>query len=407
MSDNRLRSMAVGMLATVMIAGMIVFVLVLAGREAQYDGWGFRGFPSLLAVPFAFTGFFILKRLPRHGVGWVFLLLGFTSSVQGLLFEYMLYSLVLYPETIPGGLQVAWLLESYWVGIIFLVGLLLLLFPSGSFTSPQWRRYALWIFALLAVFVSIMSIMPGKMDSSFAELENPYGWEALRPISETLKKTTSLVFLVCFGPPVVGLIGRFRTAKGVERQQYKWFVYAAVIMVVTGMFTASSQLLGLQIIFILTILLLPIALGNAVLRYRLYDIDFIIRRTLQYALLTGLLVLIYFTIVILFQNLLENLTGDQSQVGIVISTLAIAALFNPLRLRVQEVIDRLFYRKRYDAELALSKFSATARDEVDRDRLSIALLAVVEETMQPESASLWLVLSDHTSISGEIAGKAS
>ena len=191
--------------------------------------------------------------------------------------------------------------------------------------------------------------------------------------------------------PLVSLVIRFRRAVGIERQQYKWFVFAAALILVISIFTGISEnSFVLQLLFIISILLVPLALTVAVLRYRLYDIDLIIRRTLQYSLLTGLLVMVYFGSVVILQSLVENLAGEQSPLVIVLSTLAIAALFNPLRTRVQDFIDRRFYRKKYDAQHALAQFAATARDEVDVDQFTAALLNVVEETVQPEQVSLWI-----------------
>jgi hypothetical protein len=190
------------------------------------------------------------------------------------------------------------------------------------------------------------------------------------------------------------LFVRFRRARGVERQQIKWLFFASALFAVvyiptffTGSYTTANNIW--DTLFVLGILAIPIAIAIAILRYNLYDIDLIIRKTLQYALLTGLLALVYFGSVVLLQSLVENLTGQQSQFVIVLSTLAIAALFNPLRLRIQDFIDRRFFRKKYDAEKMLANFAAIARDEVDMDKLTAALLGVVEETMQPESISLW------------------
>ncbi|MFN2152780.1 MAG: hypothetical protein ACK2T5_14345, partial [Anaerolineales bacterium] len=194
---------------------------------------------------------------------------------------------------------------------------------------------------------------------------------------------------------VISLFVRFHRARGVEREQIKWLFYAAAVFAlfylpsfIGNTYSENDNLWNMLLPIGMSTF--PIAIGIAILRYRLYDIDIIIRKTLQYAILTGLLALVYFGNVILLQSLTENLFGEQSPLVIVLSTLAIAALFNPLRSRIQDFIDRRFYRKKYDAEQALAQFAATARDEVDMDQLNAALLQVVEQTMQPESVSLWL-----------------
>jgi threonine/homoserine efflux transporter RhtA len=195
---------------------------------------------------------------------------------------------------------------------------------------------------------------------------------------------------------VLSLLYRYRSADHREQNQIKWLLYAAgffVLNLVLGFLWGELgnqwASLGTALLF-LSIMLMPIAIAIAILRYRLYDIDVIIRKTLQYALLTAFLALVYFGSVIFLQSLTENLFGEQSPLVIVLSTLAIAALFNPLRTRIQDFIDRRFYRKKYDAEQALAQFAATVRDEVDMQKLSAWLLELVEESMQPEKTSLWL-----------------
>jgi hypothetical protein len=195
---------------------------------------------------------------------------------------------------------------------------------------------------------------------------------------------------------VVSLFVRYRRAREIERQQIKWLLYAAVLFVliysVTGLPSDSSSPLTSILNFLsdLTLLAIPIAIAIAILRYRLYDIDILIRRTLQYSLLTGLLALVYFGSVVLLQGLLSTFDEQASPLVIVVSTLLTAALFNPLRHSLQNMIDWRFYRRKYDAEQALVQFAITARDEVDQEHLTAALVGVVQETIQPEKASLWL-----------------
>jgi hypothetical protein len=195
---------------------------------------------------------------------------------------------------------------------------------------------------------------------------------------------------------VASLFVRYRGAQIDEREQIKWLLYAgalfAFVYTLTAITSGDFNSLGwVDLLFVLSILTIPTAITIAILRYRLYDIDIIIRRTLIYGVLSLLLVVVYFISVVLLQQAFRAITGQDSPVAIVISTLVLAALFNPLRRRVQETIDHRFYRRKYDAQQALSAFAATARDEVDLERLQVELVSIVQETMQPEQTSLLLI----------------
>jgi len=220
-------------------------------------------------------------------------------------------------------------------------------------------------------------------------IDNPIGIEGMPPVEQH-----PLFGLLAIGV-AIGLLGataavlvRFRRSRGVERQQLKWFLYAVALTPASPIFGSIPLVGGLLLGFV--IIALPVAIGVAVLRYRLYEIDIIIRRTLIYGMLTVSLILVYFGSVVIFQGYFQVITGEKSQLASVISTLVIAALFSPLRRRLQQVIDRRFYRRRYDAEQTLASFGVKLRDEVDLDGLSEHIVVVVQETMQPESIFLWL-----------------
>jgi hypothetical protein len=362
-------------------------MMAINGRSAPYSGWGFRGFPSVMTLPFATVGVVILSRHPRHAIGWVFLGFGAFAAIQALLFEYMIYGLTLFPGQLPGALTVAWILNSYWLLLLVLMALLVLLFPDGRLPSRRWRLFV-WMIVAGVVAMSIWNAFtPGPLDSSIYTLENPYGLETLAPLTDLFNVIIVILLLFAFGIPLVSLILRIRRSQGQQRQQFKWFVFAAALLLIASP-SGPSELLIVQSLFIAAVLFLPIAVGIAILRYRLYDIDLIIRRTLAYSVLTGLLVLFYLGSVVLLQSLFRALVGGTSPLAIVISTLGIAALFAPLRRRVQDFIDRRFYRRKYDAAQTLDRFAATARQEVELDTLTAELVQVIEETVQPEHVSL-------------------
>jgi hypothetical protein len=272
----------------------------------------------------------------------------------------------------------------------------LLLFPNGRLLTPRWRGVA-WLGALWIVVASLfLALVPGPIvNLPFAG--NPFGWQVFSLAGSTTGAERGSpwiwaalgIGLVPMGATVMSLILRFRLAHGKLRQQIKWIAFAAIFVPLAGIAGQFDHFLAdLFVAFAVTI---PyIAIAAAILRYRLYDIDVIIRRTLSYTLLTGLLAFVYFGAVVLLQYLFVAATGQRSPVAIVLSTLAIAALFTPLRTRVQTFIDRRFYRRQYSARRTLARFAASARDEVELEALMTELLHVVQTTLQPTHTSLWL-----------------
>lgn len=315
----------------------------------------------------------------RRSADWIAMFVSLFLVIFGVNFSVQAQA------TLAANVQTAW----YWSHTVLIglgwasLSLLLYLFPDGRFV-PRWTR-------LLAVFVVASNLFLDAYPAAFSSLPP---W------------VLSAIYLINGGSGVVAQIYRYVRLSGpVQRQQTKWVVFglAATVLVLLGRdmpllifpsFSASSSpyFLLFTYIYPLGFLLIPLTLGIAILRYRLWDIDILINRTLVYVTLTALLALLYFGFVLALQALFKGIAGQvgASPLVIVISTLIIAALFQPLRQRIQKIIDRRFYRRKYDAIQTLAAFNATLRNEVDLSRLSEQLVAVVEETMQPASVSLWL-----------------
>ena len=347
------------------------------------------------ALSYLIVGGLIASRHPENSIGW-FLLAGlFTLSAQEFMRWYANMGLEMQPGSLPAVEVFAALTNGMeYIGYTLLLIFPFLLFPTGRLLSQRWLP-VLWL-AWFAVIIQFLEVFrPGPLDY-FPEWDNPLGIEQLAGYYEISGALIDILIAALFFICSVLLILRYRRAAVIERQQIKWFAFAASIvsvgliisLILTPLPPMVETVLGLSIY---SSLLLAYAI--AILRYNLWDIDLIIRRTLQYTLLTGLLALVYFGTILVLQNLVVRLTGQGSPVVIVISTLTIASLFNPLRTRVQEFIDRRFYRQKYDAGRALAQFSVIARDEVDLDNLTNSLLDVVQETLQPEATSLWLISS--------------
>jgi hypothetical protein len=357
--------------------------------------------PPLLFV-FVAVGALIVSRHPRQPIGWIWILLANFAILDYFAWGYAYYGYIAHPDSLPGvAAMIVWLylLVRGTFGLL-LFTLLLLLFPNGQLPSRRWRLLA-WITLGVVSVATLASAVAPKPFGYFPFPTNLLAvGEPARAALGRLREIAAIVIPLCVAAAALSLFIRLRQARGVERQQLKWFVYAAAFMP-PGIFvirlgmsrqaSAPSQesLLGIGIFFI-GLAGLAVASAIAIFRYRLWDIDIIIRRTLIFGLLTGTLALVYFSSVVLLGQVFQTLTGQQSPLAIVLSTLAIAALFSPLRRRIQNIIDRRFYRRKYDAQRTLANFAAVSRDHIDLNELSAVLLRTVQETMQPEHLSLWL-----------------
>jgi len=354
---------------------------------------------ALLAYPT--VGAIVASRRPKNLVGWILCGIGLLFGVKAFAEAYAYYALAAGPGALPGGMYMAWFsAELLWLPGLFLgSALLVLLFPNGRLLSGSWRAVVWLAVGGSAITALLFATSPGRI--SPYRISNPFGIEGnLRSILELLGDLGMATLLVCCVLAVISVFVRLQSAEGEERQQIKWFAYAAAVLLSTfflglplaGVIAAIGLGWAAPIPLVIGVLAIPAAVGVAMLRYRLYDIDVVINRTLVYGLLTLMLALVYFGGVTATQALFTVLTGqeEQPQLSIVISTLVIAALFTPLRQRIQSFIDRSFYRRKYDARKTLEAFSAKLRNDSDLDALSDDLVGVVRETMQPAHVSLWL-----------------
>ena len=358
------------------------------------------GGPSIAALPtetvsFSVVGALIASHRPENPIGWIFLAEGFCYGLLAAGDQYAIYALLTNPGALQLGAEASWLGQWIWApGLGLSLVFLPLLFPDGHPPSHRWRPVA-WLGALsisLTVVSSMILLWPERGPALVTGNESPS--HVVQVLVDFI--AVPMLFVAGLGA-VISLFVRVRQARRDERQQIKWFVSAAALTLVWITVFGQSTLRGLPgaivaLSSLLVIPSIPIATGIAILRYRLYDIDLIINRTLVYGSLTVMLALLYFGGVSAIQALFGALTGheEQPQLAIVVSTLVIAALFNPLRQRIQSFIDRRFYRSKYDAAKTLEAFSAKLRDETDLDALSDELTSVVSETMQPAHVSVWL-----------------
>jgi hypothetical protein len=347
---------------------------------------------SMVAVGYSTVGAIVASRLPESPIGWLFCAIGLIFGVSHFSAEYAAYALVAPSRSLPAGEVCAWLTSWVWVGGLGLIVFLDLLFPNGRLPSARWRWFARFTAIVLLPAAILGALSPGLILSS--TLDNPLGIEGLPNASKEIE--AFMYALVAVGAS--SMLARLRHAGTIERQQIKWFAYATAVAI-SGVILKNTVYPPVGVMWVWWVGLVlttvgvvssPVAMGIAIFRYRLYEIDTLINRTLVYAPLTALLVALYFGAIVLLQSVFVALTGEQSTLAVVASTLLIAALFNPLRRRIQSLIDRSFYRRKYDAAKTLEGFSLKLRDETDLEALSDDLVGVVRESMQPAHISLWL-----------------
>jgi hypothetical protein len=379
----------------IVLAGLVLRVLG-AGHETPADSFGLSGYGGLAfaaaSLAFVTVGALVLARVPANRIGWIFCLTGVILGFGDFVFLYADRALFIAPDRLPAGATAAWLQNFGLPPAFGLLGVALLLFPDGRLPSARWRP-ALWL-ALAGIGLNVIgyALRPGPLDEPFAVVSNPLGIAGTFELMDALSGLGWMFMGASVGLAAVASSIRLRRSRGLERAQLKWLAFAAAItgtavvadvasyfVVATGISEIRTAILGLGFA------VFPLAAGAAILRYRLYDIDVVINRTLVYGALTATLAGAYLASVLVI-----GLAVGKSDLAIAASTLAVAALFRPARAAIQAAVDRRFYRRRYDAARTLESFGARLRDEVDVEAVGSELRSAVRDTVQPAHLTLWI-----------------
>jgi hypothetical protein len=349
-----------------------------------------KDIPPVLGLVCAATiGAVVASRRPAHPVGWLLLALGLSLCAMGLAYGYINYG-----ATHPGAAPAAGLVARWMPTAIVLAGVclgsVLLLTPTGTLPSPRWRWWVGIIVATVVALLVVVTLAPGPGGRLVQPVASPQDLRAFEGVPLVAYQAAMAVTDLAQVAAAASMVVRFRRARGIERQQLRWVALATVVLALLIVAVIAALAVGrfdlAAIAGSLSVVILPAAVGAAVLRYRLYELDRIISRTVAYALLTVLLGSAYAGVVLGLGRLLP----DSSSLTVAAATLAVAAAFQPARRRIQAVVDRRFDRRRYDAARTIQGFSARLRQQVDLDALTAELLTVVEQTVQPTSAALWL-----------------
>jgi hypothetical protein len=401
---NKRLNISIWFLALIPPFLLISGVILMAMHPEAFD----RGYINYLyldnlviGLVYPIIGAVVAQKQPGNILGWMMIAAGWMLAFSQGIIGYIVFSYFSLSQPMPGIDLASWIGVWLWAVTILLIPLSLMYFPNGRVLSPLWN----WVWVLIVI--SLLDPLSRAI----------YSWEfrGLEVISENVRvlmdqldgslgvmqTVGQLAFILASLLAGLSLVIRYRQTDTIGRLQIKWVAFSFALFALTNSLwvvlaeTLSSSWSSPFTIFMRLLdaaagLLTVVAIGIAILRYRLFDIDIIIRRTTSYAIVSGVLILVYFGSVVTLQRLFGQLTGQDSTVSIVLSTLLIAALFLPLRRRVQDIIDKRFFRRKYDAEKTLEAFSATVRNETDLDSLTAELIRVIEETMQPESVNMIL-----------------
>jgi hypothetical protein len=349
--------------------------------------------PVLATVSASTVGAVLASRRPRHPVGWLLLTLALSLVATAGAAQYLVYGLIVREGALPAARYAALYYPATVFTALAVIGFVLLLTPTGALPSPRWRWWARGVVAALVVLLVLVTLAPEPLDPRYQAVGGPFDFRGLSSIVLIANQVALAVTVLAVVVAAGSLVVRFRRARGVERLQLRWVALAAALVSLAGVVVLVGLATGVQGAPTLLswaagvcLAVLPVAIGAAVLRYRLYDLDRIISRTLAYGLLTLLLGGGYAGVVLGLGQLL----GRQSSLAVAVATLAVAAAFQPARRRIQRVVDRRFNRRRYDAARTIQAFSTRLRDQVDLDTLTAELLMVVNQTVAPTAVSLWL-----------------
>jgi hypothetical protein len=376
------------LLAVALVA--VIIVMKLAG----WHGSGNTSSSGLVALLLSFIAFgtmgaLVAARVPRNALGWIFLSIAILAGTSGASENYAYHALVVQPGSLPGGLAVAWLYSWGWFPTLILIVLVPLLYPTGHVLSRRWRPVLWGLIGLVCVVALSFMLYPGPLDGDKKLPDNPVGVSFMGGARHSTEVVAGICFFLFLGAVGLSVILRFRRSRGDERQQMKWMTFAVAFLVLSQLLPGILGLNGGDVLFSIAVVQLPIAVGIAMLKYRLYDVDRLINKTLVYGALTAVLGAAYFGLVLAGQAVSSSVAGG-GNLAIAVSTLLVAALFLPVRSRVQRFVDRRFYRRRYDAQRTLEGFGARLREQVELETLTGELRGVVTETMQPTHVTLWL-----------------